>query len=65
VALELLLKTGPKGSVRPEEVLKAMGIEDDAVILRKGDFGSPGRRNLLTPFDVMDGEVLYWKKRSS
>jgi radical SAM-linked protein len=62
--LGLLLKTGPTGSVRPEEVLKAMGIEEDAVILRTGTLIQAGD-NLLTPFDVMDGEVLYWKKRSS
>ena len=62
--LELLLKTGPGGSVRPEEVLKAMGIADDAIIVRKGTLIQAGD-NLLTPFDVMDGEVLHWKKRSS
>lgn len=62
--LELFLKTGPQGSVRPAEVLKAMGIEDDAIIIRKGTLIEAGK-DFLTPFDVMDREVLYWKKRSS
>lgn len=61
--LELLLHTGGQGSVRPEEVLKYMGIEDDAIIIRTGTLIQMGE-SLLTPFDVMDGEVLYWKKRS-
>ncbi len=49
--LALILTAGPRGSVRPNEVLSALGMEEkDALITREGVYIAEGEK-ILTPFD--------------
>ncbi len=50
--LEMLLALGSKGSLRPEEVLKFMGLSV-SYIIRKGMFIKEGEK-LLTPFEFAE-----------
>jgi radical SAM-linked protein len=55
--LDRILATGPRGSVRPEEVLTALGIDAAAArITREGVYIARGEKK-FTPIDVINGEV--------
>ena len=55
--LELTLASGPRGSVRPEEVLTALGIDDEAALItREGVYIARGEKK-FTPIDVINGEA--------
>nr|WP_277998963.1 TIGR03936 family radical SAM-associated protein [Moorella sulfitireducens] len=57
-ALEMLLECSSRGNVRPEEVVRAMDLEDPLRVIRTGLFNRRDDNRILAPEELADARYM-------